>query len=255
MDARRFRLPIAGVAALTGMLGSISLSGQPQTTFTNSTMNRIFHLYGAPDEKTSTAGAEIWRYRSVKDFHGASAEFQFQFGGRRPGMSINSPLPVATVHSVARLDPSAVGIVEALDQSEQRTDHWMALSPSARQGQSLFMPNAPLAPKPNAPAPIAGFPGGQATIQIYPGSPNILLSVPVDLSSAPFEIVGRFMEVMNAGQWEQEAESFHPSAIGMGGTYQIFTVLAPGSYVCRLILREKSSGQLYTEEIPFEVKK
>jgi hypothetical protein len=77
MDARRCRLPIAGVAALIGIMGSTLVSGHPKATSTNVMMNRIYRLDGDPDEKSSSADAEIWRYRSVPDLNGISVDFEF----------------------------------------------------------------------------------------------------------------------------------------------------------------------------------
>jgi hypothetical protein len=39
------------------------------------------------------------------------------------------------------------------------------------------------------------------------------------------------------------------------GTYQTSFVLLPGGYVCNLVIREKTSGTMYSETIPFQVSK
>ena len=106
-----------------------------------------------------------------------------------------------------------------------------------------------------AAADAPGFPGGHASMQTYPAGETQVLSVPLGSLSGEIAIEARVRSVPGAdgsgsyaGMWDR-FEVKDPSGTDLGNF-----VLAAGSYVCDVTVKEEATGQKYGETIYFQVK-
>ncbi len=182
-------------------------------------MGRTYIKYGAPDQ----IDGQIWRYNYLEDF-GGRAEFEFGPGNNGRNRHINWPPPVATYPGVPG---AALPLVETLN----------------REHIEPVITNA-----------IAGLPGRHASFQIYPGPVYRALSVPLDSLSGLVEVVAEIMPRSNPPATGQPIAEVRDGVQAAAGTYEATFTLAPGSYVCALIVKEQATGRTYGEVINFEVK-
>jgi hypothetical protein len=99
-----------------------------------------------------------------------------------------------------------------------------------------------------------GLPGNHATIQISPDKPLVILTVPLGSLSGSVDFIGEIRVVSSAGVTGSTAASVRDYIqTANGGNWQSQFTLAPGAYVCRLVVRENATGQIFTEVINFEV--
>jgi hypothetical protein len=209
-----------------------------QTNFgsTNSAMGRAYIRYGAPDQiedRNSNAQnpSQIWRYNYLEDFH-SSAAFEFIGDGNFPlGVHMIYPPPAATYEG-------APGGGTTLAE---------ALSRESKTAGEIVPANV-----------VAGLPGRHTSMQIYPVSAGWApaadrryptLSVPIDSLSGQVDIVAQIQTAQHV-----VAGNLRDSAQASAGTYQATFTVAPGTYVCNVLVREQATGKMYGETINFDVK-
>jgi beta-lactamase regulating signal transducer with metallopeptidase domain len=198
---------------------------------------RTWLLHGPPDQiedrgSNSQNPSEIWRYNYLENFH-SSVEFEFATGinvGPRD-MRINWPPPTATYFGV----PGApAALVEGLSREGQGTGVAAARNTSTNL--------------------IAGLPTGHASMQTWPAGELQTLSIPLDSTSGWVDVVAQIRTLADTSETGRTVaavrEHFQPKA----GTYQAKFILGAGSYVCSLIARHQTTGNVYGETIDFEVK-
>jgi beta-lactamase regulating signal transducer with metallopeptidase domain len=203
-------------------------------------MSRIWARYGMPDHIRASLDpgnpSQIWHYNYLFDFR-SPVEFQSAPGGVR----IVSPPPTATYYGEPGV---STALVESLNRESQS------------QGE------------PAATDAIAGLPGRHASLEIYPAKEYRMLSIPLDSLLGQVDVVAVVIKRSGASgtvvanvrdtilerspvkilkrppaKWPAEASP-----------WQAHLALDPGSYVCGLVVRERSSGRIYGETIDFEVK-
>jgi hypothetical protein len=76
--------------------------------------------------------------------------------------------------------------------------------------------------------------------------------VPLDSLSGEVDIIGSVTENGRNVANFRDKMSAGPDAAQT--QWQTAFILDPGAYTCRLLVRETSNGQIYTESIAFEVK-
>ncbi|HEY6346898.1 MAG TPA: M56 family metallopeptidase [Bryobacteraceae bacterium] len=199
-------------------------------------MGRILARYGMPDQLQASSDPRnqslIWHYNYLTDFQ-SPVEFQAAPGGVR----IVSPPPTATYYGQPGI---ATALVEMLNRESQS------------QGE------------PAAASAIAGLPGRHASLEIYPAKEYRMLSIPLDSLSGRVDIVAAVIKrsgasgtmVENVRDTILEAS---PAGIAFAntdapGSWQAHLTLDFGSYVCALVVKERSTGRIYEETIDFEVK-
>jgi GWxTD domain-containing protein len=182
-------------------------------------MGRIYIKYGPPHQIAGpSSGPQIWRYNYLEDFR---TNVEFEFPQASAGPRINWPPPSATFEGSPAVAPA---LAEALSRElESRGE-------------------------PAAANPIAGLPGRHASLQIYPPREFRFLTVPLDSLAGRVDILA---EIRAGNTVVANLRDWIPSS---SAAFQAAFVLDPGSYVCRLIVREQSSGRMYGETIDFEVK-
>ena len=90
------------------------------------------------------------------------------------------------------------------------------------------------------------LPGGHVSMQVYPGG-NVEISIPLSFSAGPFDVAGKV----------RTAEGKVVRGFGARrsvSTLRTTVVLTPGAYVFTMNLTDQSTGQTYSETVPFEVK-
>jgi beta-lactamase regulating signal transducer with metallopeptidase domain len=197
---------------------------------------RTHLLHGPPDQiedrsSNSQNPSEIWRYNYLENFH-SSVEFEFATGtnaGPRD-MRINWPPPTATYYGV----PGApAALAEAL----------------SREGQGRGAAAATASTN-----VIAGLPAGDATLQIWPAGELQTLSVPLASIAGEVDIVAQIKTAGNSSETGRTLAAVRDHFQPKAGTYVAKFILGAGSYVCSLIARDQTSGNVYGETIDFEVK-
>ncbi|HEY1755723.1 MAG TPA: M56 family metallopeptidase [Bryobacteraceae bacterium] len=203
----------------------------------SSPMARMYVRYGPPDQiddRSTDAQnpSQIWRYNYLGDFR-SNVEVQFAPG---KAMQITSPPPV-TFQGEAGVSAAVLATIPA----------------------EFFHGSEP--PAANT---IAGFPGGDASMQIYPARSYRMLSVPIGSLSGGVDIAGVIRT--SAGQTLQSAEPDitlgvrdfiilkQPGPAPSGSFYTATFTLDPGSYVCSVLVRQQTTGMVYGETISFEAK-
>jgi hypothetical protein len=84
---------------------------------------------------------------------------------------------------------------------------------------------------------------------------SVILSVPLDSLSGRVDFIGEVRTRLDTGAPVLTVARVRDYVVvTAGGAWESSFTLAPGSYVCRLLVREAASGLIYTEEISFEVK-
>jgi GWxTD domain-containing protein len=208
-------------------------SGDRTVAGSHTALGRTYVKYGPPDQiEDHTSDPQspslLWRYNYLEAFH-SNAEFQFVKVGANYREQINWPPPVATFQGV----PGAADNLAAALNSERRL-----------QGQPVMQAQS-LTP---------GLPGNHATIQISPDKPLVILTVPLGSLSGSVDFIGEIRVVSSAGVTGSTAASVRDYIqTANGGNWQSQFTLAPGAYVCRLVVRENATGQIFTEVINFEV--
>ncbi|MGA3016369.1 MAG: M56 family metallopeptidase [Bryobacteraceae bacterium] len=195
-------------------------------------MGRTYIRYGPPDQIEDHSSdpqnpSQNWRYNYLEDFH-SSVEFQFVRAGNGYRERINWPPPMATFEGVGG---GAGGLALALSRESQLRGGAVAESV-----------------KP-------GLPGRHASMRIYPVRDYRRLSIPLDSLSGRVDILGEIRTLSNTGAEGSAVANVRDSAdASTGGDWEANFTLEPGSYVCRVLVREQATGQMYGETINFEVK-
>jgi beta-lactamase regulating signal transducer with metallopeptidase domain len=197
--------------------------------FNNSEMSRTYIMYGPPDAiDSSDSKRDIWRYNYLPNFH-SSTEFEFSQERR----NINYPPPLATYTGTPG---EANALVDALRRENQG------------RGQSPAI----------ATTTSAGLPIRHTSMGVYPAGEFSKLSVPLDTLSGVVDIIATVRARSSAGIEEQVAANLRDTVTLNGtsqpGTYSNNFMLEAGSYVCRVLVREASTGKIFTEVINFDVK-
>jgi GWxTD domain-containing protein len=196
------------------------------------TMGRAYVRFGPPDQIEdhiygAQSPSQSWRYNYLEEFH-SNAELQFVPVGNDYRELIKQPPPTATFEGVGA---AADNLVDAL----------------SREGQSRGGPVAKSA--------TPGLPGRHASIQISPVKGSVILSVPLDSLSGRVDFIGEVRTRLDTGAPVLTVVRVRDYLeVTAGGAWESSFALAPGSYVCRLLVREAAGGLIYTEEINFEVK-
>jgi hypothetical protein len=204
--------------------------------FTNRAMINTYAAFGPPDQIEDRAvetaqPVQIWRYRYLESFHD-TAEFEFTTKSRF-GMRINYP-PPQTFEGTRFVDPSATSTLAG------------ALAREAHRAPETAVPVTP------------GFPGRHASIQTALKASDstwfVNLTVPLDTLSGRVDVIGQVKQVLESGVNGPMAANFRDYVDAQTGVLQSMFTLAPGSYVCQVLVREQSTGLIYAEAIPFELK-
>jgi len=204
---------------------------------TLSEMSRTYIMYGPPDQieggSNTQTPSQIWRYNYLPGFH-SSTEFEFiRTRGNNPAWqkNINYPPPLAT-YSGTPAEANALG--EAL-RSEK-----------SGRGQVPAM------------AASAGLPARHTSMGVYPAGEYSRLSVPLDSLSGVVDIIAQVKARSATGQEEQVVGNLRDSitlnGTSQSGMYGSEFRLEAGSYVCRVLVREATTGRIFTEAINFDVK-
>jgi beta-lactamase regulating signal transducer with metallopeptidase domain len=205
--------------------------------FTNRSMASTFVLFGPPDQiefhdVDTDRPTQIWRYRYLERFH-SNVEFEFMTKSKF-GMRLNYP-PAQSFEGTSVGDASAAALLARV----------MAREAKGQRDQAV-------------PPPTAGLPGRHSSIQIAlqvsPTEWLVNLTVPMDRLSGRVDLIGQVVEMLPTGEKGPTAGNFRDYTDAASTPWQSALTLRPGSYVCRLLVREQASGQMYTEEIPFELK-
>jgi bla regulator protein BlaR1 len=97
-----------------------------------------------------------------------------------------------------------------------------------------------------------------AFITVYPGKSAVKLTVPLTTLSGQVDMIGQVTEILKSGASGRHVASVRDSVPAGPDAkrqqWQTTFILDPGSYSCRLLVREISGGQIYTKSIAFEVK-
>jgi beta-lactamase regulating signal transducer with metallopeptidase domain len=99
---------------------------------------------------------------------------------------------------------------------------------------------------------VKGLPGRHATMQVSAVSESQKLIIPLDALSGRVDVYSEISAVDAVTARHVAAlQDAVESSLGM---YEAKFILKPGTYVCRLVVKERSSGQVYGEAIHFEIK-
>lgn len=205
--------------------------------FDNPAMRRTYIAYGPPDRiLQGSAGVNsttIWDYNYLEDFH---SNVEFAFRNNLPMVHINYPPPAATFTGDPDADAASV----------------------APLAQALVHEMAGRGGTPASAATTPGLPGRHATIEVYTSKQPVNLTVPLDTLSGRIDLIGSVVEAVQPGVKGSTVANFRDyvniAVTPPAGLYQAAFTLAPGSYVCRLLVREDTTGLIYTEAIPFQLK-
>jgi hypothetical protein len=94
-------------------------------------------------------------------------------------------------------------------------------------------------------AVVGGFPGGDATMDTYPAGEAQQLSVPLGSLAGTVDIVA---------QVGPNSVAVLRDAAKAPAVYRGAFTLPAGSYTCAIVVRDRTTGQVYGETIAFEVK-
>ena len=196
------------------------------------TMGRAYIRFGPPDQIEDHSSdaqnpSQSWRYNYLEEFH-SNTELQFVPVGNDYRELIKQPPPTVTFEGVGG---AADNLVDALSRESQS------------RGGPVAMSATP------------GLPGRHASIQISPVKGSVIFSVPLDSLSGRVDIIGEVRTRLDTGAPVLTVARVRDSVkVTAGGAWESSFTLAPGFYVCRLLVREQATGQMYTETIDFEVK-
>jgi beta-lactamase regulating signal transducer with metallopeptidase domain len=180
-------------------------------------MARIYIRYGPPDQIDDRgANGQTWRYHYLQNLRG-SAEFEFTGGDSPVALRVKWPPPLATYEGVPAADV-----------------------PSPREFATEQA--------------VAGLPGRHATLGVYPPGELQVLTVPLESFSGKIDIVGMLRRATVSGAPGNMVAAVRDTIQADSGTYQANFTLLAGSYVCEVVVRERSTGRKYGETIRFEVK-
>jgi GWxTD domain-containing protein len=213
---------------LTTARAKYSMTAGDQTML--SVMGGAYMRFGPPDQIEDHLSdprnpSQIWRYDHLEAFH-SNVEFQFAVVGRSFRQHINWPPPMATFEGVE-------GVAGSLPET--------------------FIRESQLRGEPVAKSVTPGFPGGHASMRLYPVKDLTTLSIPLGSLSGRADMVVEIRprpEASTAGQVVANVRDY--VQVTAGGTWETTFALGPGSYVCRTIVKE-AAGQLYGETINFTV--
>jgi beta-lactamase regulating signal transducer with metallopeptidase domain len=220
-------------------------------TFTNRAMTAIYGEYGPPDqieERNSDPGrpVQIWRYRFLKDYEG-NAEFEF---GTQSRFDAHVNWPVLRKFEAnpgfARPDPTMLGVFDHERQSAGEPSRMPLLVMLPVQGTSI-----------------------QPSVRLSPTEQLVYLALPL----GTFRLVSPFVNPETApGKIDLMAEVVEMSSSGVEGamvahfrddvtlaashetmTYRTSFILRPGSYQCRVLVRENGRGIMYPATIDFQL--
>jgi hypothetical protein len=97
----------------------------------------------------------------------------------------------------------------------------------------------------------------RAFVTVYPGKSAVKLTVPLSTLSGRVDMIGEVRENLNSGARGRSVAKVRDTITAGPDAkrqqWQTTFILDPGSYSCRLLVRE-ASGQIYTMAIAFEVK-
>jgi beta-lactamase regulating signal transducer with metallopeptidase domain len=197
---------------------------------TSNELARTYIMYGPPDQIESGSNAQtpsqIWRYNYLPNFH-SSTEFEFS----QRHKNINYPPPLAT-YTGTPAETNA--LAEALRRE------------NSGRGQT------------SATTPSEGLPVRHTSMGVYPAGEFSKLSVPLDSLSGVIDIIAQIKARSATGIEEQVAGNLRDTVTVNGtsqsGMYGTDFMLEAGSYVCRVLVREASTGRIFTEAINFDVK-
>ncbi|HVW11280.1 MAG TPA: M56 family metallopeptidase [Bryobacteraceae bacterium] len=202
-----------------------------QSTFgAKNPMAISYARYGAPDQIEDRGTAEVWRYRYLDDYQGGAA-FEFTKGSF-PRVHILYPQPQATYEGNAA-NPGEVA----------------QLTGGLRGGA-------------DASNIKSGLPGPHSWIQVYSVAPGVApapdrrfvpISIPLDSLSGAVELVAQVRTRVESPQSGQMIANLADSPQAAPGAYQSAFTLRPGAYICKVLVREASTGRMFGEVINFDV--
>jgi hypothetical protein len=202
-----------------------------QSTFgAKGLMASSYIRYGAPDQMEDRGTSQVWRYKYLDDYRSGAA-FEFSKASFL-GVHILYPQPAATFEgnggSVAQLAPLVGGLRGGADASS-----------------------------------IKGFPNQHPTIQVYLTAPGMApapdrrfvpVLIPIDALSGTVDIVSQVRTRTDNQEPGQIMANLADTVHAPSGTYQTAFTLRPGAYVCKVLVREASTGRMFGEAINFDVK-
>ncbi len=198
---------------------------------------RTYIMYGPPEQIESDAKpgtpSQIWRYNYLPNFH-SSAEFEFtRTRANNPAWrkNINYPPALATYSGIPA---EADALVNALRSENQG------------RGQSPVTNTSPI------------LSARHTSMGVYPAGEYSKLTVPLDSLSGKVDIIAQ-VKVRSATGVEDQVVANLRDSVTLNGTspsgmYSTEFMLEAGSYVCRVLVRETSTGRIFTEAISFDVK-
>ncbi len=190
---------------------------------------RFYINYGPPDridDQSSDAQnpRQIWRYNYLESFR-SNVEVEFRPGSVSP--RVNWPPPLQTYTGTPELNRS---LAEALSREK-----------AGQEGST-------------AANLLAGLPGRRATMGTYPPEARQVLTVPLDTLSGRVDIIAQITTSASTGESPTVAATMRDMMEASAGPDQTAFMLQAGSYDCKLLVREQSTGRLFGEIIHFEVK-
>ncbi len=204
-------------------------------------MGRTYIAYGPPDQIDDRSSntqnpSTIWRYNYLENFH-SSVEFEFP---QRKSGGINKRInyPPAATHTNSP-NPLVAGVGPLFDELRRE-----------------------LAGRSGGPAPANDFttlPEPHLSVGVYPAGEASTVTVPLGSLSGQIEILGQVRT--NAGPGAQgtvvgnvrDGVTFQGTG-GPSAKYQTEFTLAAGSYLFSAVVEERSTGRMFGETIPFDVK-
>jgi beta-lactamase regulating signal transducer with metallopeptidase domain len=202
---------------------------------TSGELARTYIMYGPPDQIESEgkpgAPSQLWHYNYLPNFH-SSAEFEFSQQQRTWRKNINYPPPLATVSGIPAETNELV--------NELRTEN-------QGRGQSPAINTSP------------GLSVRHATMGVYPAGEYSKLTVPLDSLSGTIDIIAQIKARSATGIDDQIVGSLRDTVrvngtTSQSGWYGTEFLLEAGSYVCKVLVREETTGRIFTEAINFDVK-
>jgi beta-lactamase regulating signal transducer with metallopeptidase domain len=191
-----------------------------KANFQNPAMVAAYTSYGPPNSKTRTADAEIWRYDYL-DLYKSNLIVEFP-PSVRFAANVKWPLP-ATFEGRAPEEPAgAASLVSALNLS------------GANEPPELKLPGRHASIQPS--------------LRINRAEQFVNLAAPMDTMTGRIDIVGNITD-----EYGMVVANVRDTADAKMVTWQAAFVLLPGSYVCKVLLREQATGLMYTESIPFQL--
>ena len=193
-------------------------------------LGRTYIKYGPPDSIDDQGALVKWHYNHIALFH-SPVEFDFARRGNGSNYvaSIASPAPLATFTGQASDAPV---LAEALNRE------------LSQRG-------------PVTSTQIAGLPE-HASFQIQPDGDFNTLVVPLAGLSGRVDILAQVQSVVKGAAADSNdtlmmTANLRDSIDGSAGTYQTGFHLLRGTYACQVLVRESSSGRMYTEVIHLQV--